>query len=104
MGAQAWPDEKSAQCFALLLDGLSFAEIAKRMGITRSAVSGYVDRHGGAMLARTERDAPLRPARPISPNDPKLGGHPFEIPKRRENDDHLHLTLLLAALREQRAA
>lgn len=102
MGAQPWPDAKSAECFRLLLDGFSYGEIAVRLGITRSAVSGYVDRHGGAQVVRESKR--IRPPRILSVNNPRSGTYAFEVPKARENDDRLHLTMLLAALREARAA
>lgn len=102
MGHQAWPNEKSSRCFSLRLDGLTYGEIAKEMGITRSMVSGYLHRHG--ISATDSSTPPVVKAVPAPANDCRAGTYPFEVPKPRRNDDRLHLTLMLAALREQRAS
>lgn len=108
MGRQPWPNEKSAKAFALRLDGWSFAEIARELQTTRSAVSGFMARHGVSVV---DDDAPApvikhypRPDREFGRAPGSEGTFPFEIPARRENDCTLHLTLLLASLQEARAA
>lgn len=98
-----WPDAKSARAFALLIDGLTYTEIAAVMGLTRSAVCSYMTRHGAAELRAEgkirERQVDSYPA---PDRDTLHGSYPFEAPARRPNDDHKHLTLMLAALRAER--
>lgn len=97
MRAPPWPHEKSTRAFCLRLDGLTYAEIAREMGISRSSVAAYLTRHG---IEPSRANTILtRPSR----NDCNSGTFPFEVPKRRPNDDRLHLTLLLQALTQDRA-
>lgn len=103
MGRQPWSEEKAGLCFRLRGEGLSFSQIAHELGVSRAAVSGYLDRHGADRLKSTPKPPEPRKARP--PRPPGLSGtYSYEVPKYRRNDDRLHLTLMLAAMREARAA
>lgn len=102
MAYPPWPDEKSARAFSLRLEGLSFGEIAQAMGITRSAVSGYLTRHGVRVSDDAAAPVVKRIARPE--RDRLSGTYNFEVPTRRTNDHAKHLKLLLSSLREQHAA
>lgn len=96
-GHPAWPNEKSAKAFSLRLNGLTYAAIAKELGCSRSAVSGYLARHGvkgGSDNCYLTRGYVRRCGE----------GYEFQVPDRRPNDDRKHLRLMLAALREARAA
>lgn len=95
-GHPAWPNEKSARAFALRLDGLTYRQIAAEMGLSRSCVAGYLSRHG---IAGDLENACL------TRGYTRRGGESgYEVPAARPNDDRKHLRLMLAALREQRAA
>lgn len=97
-GRPPWPNEKSAKCFALRIAGYSYGDIAWRMGITRNAVAGYLWRHGVIEAPELARWQEAQADRDVT------NSRNFQVPAYRPNDDALHLTLMLAALREQRAA
>lgn len=102
MGRQPWTEERAARCFELRREGLSFLQIGRQLGVTRAAVSGYLDRHADDRLKAFPKPPTVR-RKPIRPTG-STGSYAYEVPKHRKNDDTLHLTLMLAALREQRAA
>lgn len=97
-GAPAWPNEKSAMCFSLRIEGYSYGDIAFRMEITRNAVAGYLWRHGVIEAPELARWQEARADRDI------VNSRNFQVPTPRENDDRLHLTLMLAAMKEASAA
>lgn len=97
-GYPAWPNEKSAQAFSLRLDGLTYAEIAVQLGVSRSSVSGYLSRHG--VEGSKDNCYLTRPDYVRRCGE----GYDYEVPDGRPNDDRKHLRLLLASLREHRAA
>lgn len=102
MGRQAWTEERTAVCYRLRGEGLSFSQIAHELGVTRAAVSGFLDRHGAGPLKNLPKAPEPKPARLYKRRS--SGTNRYEVPEWRPNDDNLHLTLMLAALREQSAA
>lgn len=97
-GRPPWPDEKSALCFSLRIDGYSYGDIASRMGISRNAVAGYLWRHGVIEAPELARWHEARRERDV------VCARDYEIPTYRANDDRKHLTLMLAAMRKEGAA
>jgi hypothetical protein len=79
-----WTEGRIEEAKQYRRDGLSMVAIGKRMGSTKGSVQ--------QLFFRLRREA----------SRPQLAT--FETIPRRANDDTLHLSLLLAALREQRAA
>lgn len=99
MPQRPWPNERSARVFMLRLDGWTYSEIAADMGLSRSAIAGYLDRHGVKGTPQTACQQRLHPERDVV----NTGCSAYEVPAFRFNDDRKHLRLMLASLRELRA-
>ncbi len=62
-----WTDERVAELRALWDEGLSVSQIGKRLGITKNAVTGKVDRLRNSGVNIPARPSPLPPAKPSAP-------------------------------------
>src|SRR5258708_27780257 len=99
MPKRVWTDESKAvliNCFTV--EGLSFSQIAARMGVTRNAVAGIICRLGlnrqgrnPGLPARSLNPPPRRPRQLEEPRRQILGVHRCLWPIRHPGDHALPL-------------